>query len=469
MSKRDESNVLGGLDWMIFSLYLSLVGVGWLMIYTVGYDEDSQMGFFNLTTNIGKQTFFIAVSLVVLLFTWIIDWKFWRTFAYLIYALGLLKLVGVLLFGITVKGAKSWYSIGGFTYQPSEFAKFATCVALATFLSTYSTNIKDRNALFTAGALVLVPMFLILLQPDAGSALVFLSFLFMLYRAGLSANFYIVGFVTATLFILGLVFPPVIVVTGLLQLVALFLIFNFKQKRYPLIGLLLLTIASILGINYNYILPVFIVNFIGLVGVLYLLYRNRKGRLVSQVSALLVIGSVVTFSASYFFNNILERHQQDRINVWLRPSICDPQGALYNVLQSKMSIGSGGFRGKGFLQGNMTKLNYVPEQSTDFIFCTIGEEQGFIGSLSIIALFLLLILRIVSIAERQRSEFSRFYAYGVAGILFIHVFVNIGMTMGLVPIIGIPLPFISYGGSSILGFTLMIGVLLRLDSKRLLV
>lgn len=202
---------------------------------------------------------------------------------------------------------------------------------------------------------------------------------------------------------------------------------------------------------------------------LYLLYRNRKGRLVSQVSALLVIGSVVTFSASYFFNNILERHQQDRINVWLRPSICDPQGALYNVLQSKMSIGSGGFRGKGFLQGNMTKLNYVPEQSTDFIFCTIGEEQGFIGSLSIIALFLLLILRIVSIAERQRSEFSRFYAYGVAGILFIHVFVNIGMTMGLVPIIGIPLPFISYGGSSILGFTLMIGVLLRLDSKRLLV
>ncbi len=468
MSKRDDKNLLGGLDWMIFSIYLSLVGVGWLMIYTVGYDEDNTAGILNLSTNIGKQTFFIGISLVILLFTWIIDWKFWRTFAYLIYAIGMLKLLGVLIFGITVKGATSWYSIGGFTYQPSEFAKFATCLAMAAFLSTYNTNIKHRASLITAVSLFVAPMFFVLLQPDAGSALVFLSFLFVLYRAGLSVNFYIVGFVTTALFILGLVFPAEIVVTGLLQLVGLVLIFNFKQKRFWLIGTGLLIVASVVGIKYGYIIPVFAANFIGLLGIMYMLYRSRRGRLVSQVSALLVIGSVVTFSASYFFNNVLESHQQDRINVWLRPSICDPQGALYNVLQSKMSIGSGGFKGKGFLQGNMTKLNYVPEQSTDFIFCTIGEEQGFIGSLSIIALFLLLILRIVSIAERQRSEFSRYYAYGVAGVIFIHVFINIGMTMGLVPIIGIPLPFISYGGSSMLGFTIMIGVLLRLDSKRLL-
>ena len=196
-------------------------------------------------------------------------------------------------------------------------------------------------------------------------------------------------------------------------------------------------------------------------------FLQRRGKLVARLSTVLVIGAIIAFSANYTFNNFLENHQRDRINVWLRPSLCDPQGALYNVLQSKMTIGSGGLQGKGFLQGTMTKLNYVPEQATDFIFCTIGEEQGFIGSLGIIGLFLLLLIRIIVLAERQRSDFSRHYAYGIAGILFIHAFVNIGMTMGLVPIIGIPLPFISYGGSSILGFSLMMGVLLKLDSHRL--
>ncbi|MEO0779968.1 MAG: rod shape-determining protein RodA, partial [Bacteroidota bacterium] len=240
------------------------------------------------------------------------------------------------------------------------------------------------------------------------------------------------------------------------------------RKPSWLLGLLAWVAVCVVAASLGQVYPVLALNTLALLVLAYLQYNQRKRQLVAQLLSLVLIGSALSFSANYAFNNILERHQQDRINVWLRPSLCDPQGALYNVLQSKMTIGSGGLEGKGFLGGTMTKLNYVPEQSTDFIFCTIGEEQGFIGTVGIIGLFFLLLMRIITLAERQRSDFSRFYAYGVAGILFVHIFINIGMTMGLVPIIGIPLPFISYGGSSILGFSLLIGVLLKLDSNRLI-
>ena len=266
---------------------------------------------------------------------------------------------------------------------------------------------------------------------------------------------------------MGLVFSPFPIISSLCIISLAIFIFNIKKNRnWWLVALLGVITATVLGIYYGYIKEVVIGNFLCFIGLSIYLYQIRKTQLIRQMTVFLILGSGIAFSANYTFNNFFEKHQQDRINVWLRPSLCDPQGALYNVLLSKMTIGSGGLQGKGFLQGTMTKLNYVPEQSTDFIFCTIGEEQGFIGTLGIVGLYLLLLVRIVTLAERQRSDFSRHYAYGVAGILFIHFFINIGMTMGLMPIIGIPLPFISYGGSSILGFTLLISILIKLDSHR---
>lgn len=464
MSRRND--YFRNVDWVTLSLYISLVAIGWLMIYAVGYDEDSTEPFFNFTTNAGKQLFFIGLSFGVLLITAIIDWKFWRTFAYPIYAFGLAQLLGLMVLGVTVKGATSWYRFGGFTYQPSEFAKFATAIAIAAFLSQYNTSLKNWRSSLTVFGIMFLPMALIMLQPDAGSALVFTSFLVVLYRAGLSATLYLFGFSTSLLLVLGLVYDPRIIIVSLILIILLVFIFNFKDRFRWFIGLLGWGAVSVGLLYFGIVYPVLGANLVALLVLSYVMYSNRKGRLVAQLLSLFLLGSAISFSANYAFNNILERHQQDRINVWLRPSVCDPQGALYNVLQSKLTIGSGGLEGKGFLEGTMTKLNYVPEQSTDFIFCTIGEEQGFIGTVGIVGLFFLLLFRIITIAERQRSEFSKFYAYGVAGILFIHVFINIGMTMGLVPIIGIPLPFISYGGSSILGFSLLIGVLLKLDSNR---
>ncbi len=466
MSRRDN---YGGInvDWMTFMLYFALIIVGWMMIYAAGYSEDKPTSIFDLSSNIGKQTLFLGLSFIVLFLTSIIDWKFWRTFAYPTYGFAILLLIGVLIIGVKIKGATSWYRLpGGFTLQPAEFAKFATNIALAAFLSTYNTNIRTFRHQLIAFSLFLFPMFLILLQPDAGSALVFTSFLIMLYREGLSPNFYIVGFAAALLLILGLVFDPLSIILGLIIISTLILMMNLKNKVYWLISFTILLAASLFMLAQNLFPPVLIINTSIFLIFTAILWQKRKAGLILRLFSLLIIGSIIAFSANYSFNNLLKPHQQDRMNVWLQPSKCDPQGSLYNVIQSKMTIGSGGFEGKGFLEGTMTKLNYVPEQSTDFIFCVIGEEQGFIGSFGVIALIALLLYRIIVLAERQRSDFSRHYAYGVAGILFIHSFINIGMTMGLVPIIGIPLPFISYGGSSILGFTLLIGVLLKLDSNR---
>ncbi|MEM8908148.1 MAG: rod shape-determining protein RodA, partial [Bacteroidota bacterium] len=406
-------------------------------------------------------------SFLLLLFILFIDWNFWRTFAYLLYAFAMLALVLVLIIGVKIKGATSWFSIFGFTLQPSEFAKFGTCLALAAYLSSYGTDIRQLRSQIISFGLFLFPMMLILLQPDAGSALVFLSFLVVLFRQGFSVNLYVLGFSVVTVFVLGLVFNPMYTILGMIFLILLGLITYMKNKLYWLGAFVLLCGGSFYVISKGHLFYTLLFNLLVLAAFIFLQWKERRQHLIRPIITLLSIGSIFAITANYTFNNFLEPHQQDRINVWLRPSLCDPQGSLYNVLQSKMAIGSGGLQGKGFLQGTMTKLNYVPAQATDFIFCTVGEEQGFIGTIGIVGLFLLLLLRITIIAERQRSDFSRHYAYGIAGIIFLHFFINIGMTMGLVPIIGIPLPFISYGGSSILGFTLMIGVLLSLDSNRL--
>ncbi len=456
------------IDWMTFSLYLSLIFIGWLMIYTVGFKGDETTGFaIDFNAPIGRQTFWIGISFVALLFTFLIDQKFWQTFAYLFYALTLLLLCLVLLFGTTIKGATSWFFIMGFSFQPAEIAKFGTCLAIASYLSSFGTDLRHFKSQVVSLSLFVAPMALILLQPDAGSALIFLSFFIVLYRKGMAELPYLIVFSLFAIFVLTLYIDDSVVVTlGLILFGMFFILIRTYTRAYWYLGLAVIVAATIF--LYDQLNPWLLLaaNLFALLTLTYLEWKKGRIRSAFLLVSALTIGSLFAFSTHYAFNNILEPHQQDRINVWLRPDKGDPRGSLYNSLQSKLAIGSGGLEGKGFLQGTLTKGRYVPEQSTDFIFCTIGEEQGFIGSFGVIALFLLLLLRITILAERQRSNFSLYYAYGVAGILFLHVFVNIGMTMGLAPIIGIPLPFISYGGSSLLGFTLMIGVLLKLDSQR---
>ena len=456
------------IDWLTFSLFLSLVGIGWLMIYTVGYSDEYKLGIshFLTQTDVGKQTIWIGICMFAFFFVFIIDRKFWQTFAYPVYGFSLLLLVAVLFFGKEVKGATSWFVFGGFSFQPSELAKFGTSIALAAFINTYSTNFKNFRHQVSAIAFLLVPLVLVLLQPDAGSALVFLSFLIVLYREGFPVNYYIFGFSGITLLLLGFLFPAPALACWLLALGAIPFLWA-RERRFVWLAVF----GAIFGALWYFYKEEYKWVVMGLMGAAWavaaVFHMIRKdARLVILLSGGLALSIALVFASGFFFNDVLKPHQQDRINVWLNPGKCDPQGSLYNVMQSKLAIGSGGLQGKGFLKGSLTKGNFVPEQSTDFIFCTIGEEQGFIGSMAIIGLFLVLLLRIVTIAERQRSGFSRTYAYCVAGILFVHVFINVGMTMGLMPIIGIPLPFISKGGSSLFGFTILLSLLLKLDQHR---
>ena len=462
MSRRDTF-AGRNIDWMTLVLTLALMLIGWLMIYAVSYDGQNPENNSFFQGIVGKQAFFIGLSGFVIFITYIIEWKFWQTFSYPIYAIGLLLLIGLFFFGTEIKGAISWYRIGSFTFQPSEIAKFATSVALAAFLSRFNTDIRNFKTQITAFALFILPATLILLQGDAGSATVFSAFLIVLYRQGMSVNFYIISGVSLALLLLGLIYAPLVIVLGLILVSIFVLIFRLKFKIYWLIGFSILLGVTIFASSKGYFFPVFVINLAAFIGFASYTWLEKKRELIGRLVILLVLGTTLVFISNLTFNNVLKPHQKARINAWLQPS---ETTSLYNVRLSKLTIGSGGFYGKGYLQGNMTMLDYVPEQSTDFIFCTIGEEQGFVGSVGIIAIIFLLIYRIVVLAERQRSDFARNYAYSIAGILFVHCFVNIGMTMGLVPVVGIPLPFISYGGSSILAFSLMIGVLLKLDSQR---
>lgn len=459
--------ILGHIDMVAFSLILALVVVGWLMVFSVGYGElDNPAGGNFLNTSAGKQAIWIAICSALFAFIMLVDWKFWQAFAYPVYAFSTALLVAVLFLGAEIKGARAWFNFGGFSFQPSELAKFGTALALSAYLSAYSTDLRKLRSQLISFGIMGLPMVLILLQPDAGSALVFLSFFVVLFREGLSPAYYIVAGILGTLLLLGLVYDPKYIALALLgiSIIILSLYFRGKNRRYWVAGALGAAAGAYFLVKEAGYLAYVMAGGVAAFAVLgYLQYQQRNGWLTGQLAALLIMGSSVAFAANYGFNNVLKPHQQDRINVWLQPEKCDERGSLYNLAQSKTAIGSGGLQGKGFLNGTMTKGNYVPEQSTDFIFCTIGEEQGFVGAAGIIVLFLFLLIRITVIAERQRSNFIRHYAYCVAGILFIHVFINIGMTMGLMPIIGIPLPFISKGGSSLLGFTIMLAVLLKMD------
>jgi len=454
------------VDWIALALFSSLVIIGWLMIYAAGFEQGQEQSLFSLNTPAGKQLLFIGVGVVLFIAVYIIDDKFWHTFSYPMYAISILSLVLVLILGSTIKGSTSWFSFAGFSLQPSEFAKLGTCLAMAAYLSYYRTDLKTLRYQAGAIAILTAPAALILLQPDAGSALVFTSFFLVLYRQGMPSLLYIAGVFIVALFVSALLFPPFLVIACILALASILMAIQLKNSRAWVGAMLLLTLVEILLWENLIPLPVIILNTLLLLITMYRSFNSRNERSAVLLIPAVVLSVAMVFSVSYAFNKVLEPHQQDRINVWLRPEQCDPQGSLYNVLHSKIAIGSGGLEGKGFLKGSMTNLNYVPEQTTDFIFSTIGEEQGFIGSAGIILIYTLLIIRIVRMGERMRSGFNQHYAYGFAGLLFFHFFINIGMTMGLVPIIGIPLPFISYGGSSLLAFTIMMAVLMKMDRSR---
>ena len=451
-------------DWVAMALFISLVIVGWLMIYAASYGEQDARSIFNLTSPSGKQLISILIAAGLFLATQLIDWKFWNTLAYPLYGLGLLSLIIVLVFGTTIKGSTSWFTIGNFSLQPSEFAKFATCIGLASFLSYYRTDLRQFRYQIGAVAMFSIPAVLILLQPDAGSALVYASFLILLFRAGMPSWIYILAIALSVLVIAALIYQPISVISIMVLVGAIITSVQTRQQHWWILAIVVLGVLEVLSqLPWIWLLflnlGVFVFSVIRRLG-------SKGSRQILLIAPTLVVAGGLVFLSNYAFFEILEPHQQDRINVWLRPDQCDPRGSLYNVLQSKIAIGSGGLMGRGYLKGSMTNLNYVPEQTTDFIFSTIGEEQGFIGSLGIIILFTLLLIRIIAMAERMRSSFCKAYAYGFFSLLFVHFFVNIGMTMGLVPIIGIPLPFISYGGSSLLAFTLMMGVLFKMDRSR---
>jgi rod shape determining protein RodA len=450
-------------DALLIILYLNLVIIGLLMIYSTSQQADSSPDLFNLSTPFGRQLLFAGISVVSLLFILTISAEFWKTFSLPIYLLSLVALVLVLFLGSDIKGARAWFSLGPFSFQPAEFAKLGTLLLTASFLTHFRTDMARTRSQGIAALILAVPVFLIMLQPDAGSALVFVAMLLPMYRAGLQGGFFILAGLAGLSLLLPLVFPLHLVLFGILFVALAVLVLRFDKKLIWSAALLLLAISAWVGFQEGF--PEIIAGICGGFFVLFALLTWRQGQrgLVGFVLILMGLCSSLAYSAFFAFHQILMPHQRERINVWLNPSECDPRGPLYNVLQSKLAIASGGLEGKGFMDGNITRLNYVPEQTTDFIFCAIGEEHGFFGTFGVILLFTLLVLRILQIGERQRNDFSRYFAYGLAGIFFLHFSINIGMTIGLAPVIGIPLPFISYGGSSLLFFTILLAILLKLD------
>ena len=415
---RSAKNIFDNIDNVSILLYGILVFLGIVNIYASQYNADTSFAF-DLSSRYGKQILFAGVAAFIAFLIVIVDWKFFYSLSYLLYAVVILLLIGVLFRGAMTGGATSWFELGSFKFQPSEFAKFATALAVAKYYNNiHSKYISLQDKLKTYG-IILLPFLLIILQNDLGTALVYASFVLVLYREGLSGNILVFGLIVGILFVLSLLLDQILLV-------------------------------SILS---------------GIAFIIFLISRKRKKEIIA-LGGILIASMAFVLSVNYMFDNFLAPHHKVRIDILLGKKI-DAHGAGYNLIQSKIAIGSGGLSGKGFLNGTQTRFDFVPEQSTDFIFCTIGEEWGFIGSLFFVSVFIGLLLRILFLAERQRSNFSRIYGYSVATILFMHFLINIGMTIGLVPVIGIPLPFISYGGSSLVGFTILLFIFLNLDSYRL--
>jgi len=465
-------SLIKNLDWITIMLYGMLVFLGWINIYAAVYNEDHQ-SIFDATQRYGKQLIWIGAAFFIAIIILTIESKFYSAFAYPTLILMIVLLLAVLIFGVKVNGARSWFEFGSIRFQPAEFAKFATCLAIARYLSQYNFKIHKIKSLFITGLILFTPAVLILLQNDTGSALVYSVFILVLYREGLSGFVLLLVLLAAVFFVFTLIYSSFAVAILIIIIAAFSLKMIGVQVKQIAIALAILagSFGTLWLINKgtdlqlgNFSLVV-IATILNAIPFLVFIYRQKITK--AAIVLLMVIGSLFyTFSVSYIFNKILVPHQQERINELLGIQ-SDPYGAGYNVNQSKIAIGSGGFNGKGFLNGTQTKFNFVPEQSTDFIFCTVGEEWGFLGSGLVLLLLLGLILRLLFLAERQRSSFSRIYGYGVAAILFFHIAVNVGMTIGLAPVIGIPLPFFSYGGSSLWSFTILLFIFLRLDANRL--
>lgn len=470
MAKRNS--LWANIDWVTVFIYLVLVFLGWINIYAAVYDAEHH-SIFDVSQRYGKQMIWIGAALLIAFILLLLEINFYVFFAWFFYGSVIFLLILVLFFGTEVNYSKSWLTIGGFAIQPAEFGKFATALALAKYMSTFGFKLKQFKSLLVIGVIIFLPVLLILLQNDMGSALVYFSFILVLYREGLSGV--VLFFITliALLFIFSLVLPEVtffVLLTAITLIV--FLVMNPGMKHFLKV-VLFFAVALTLFAGVEYFIRAglkpehILAGMLLLGGVAAFIYSLRKKLRSYAMIALVFIGALLfSVTVDYTFDNMLSNYQQARINELLGIE-SDPLGVGYNVNQSKIAIGSGGFWGKGFLNGTQTKFNFVPEQSTDFIFCTVGEEWGFAGTFVVVLLFVLLFVRLVLLAERQRSGFSRIYGYSAAVVLFFHFAVNIGMTIGLMPVIGIPLPFFSYGGSSLWSFTILLFIFLRLDASRL--
>lgn len=412
-----NQSVTDNLDWISVIIYIIMVVMGWLNIYSSSLSTVEDSVVFDLSTFYGKQLMYIIFTIPLIFMILAVDGKFYEKFSVIIYAVGLLALAGLFVFGKTVKGQANWYQFGGFGLQPAEFVKTATALALAKYLSDVQVNLKDVNRQVQALGIIFLPVLLIA-PHDPGSALIYTMFVLVLYREGLPPWYLWTGFIAVVLFMLALIFEPWAVIL------------------------------------------------IGLGGILFVYLKSRivdRNIIASAIVLILISGFV--FSVDYVFDNVFKQHHRDRFNILLGKEV-DMKGIGYNTNQSEIAIGSGGWFGKGFLEGTQTKGGFVPEQHTDYIFTTVGEEWGFLGSIVVIALFLGLMFRIIYLAERQKTKFSRVYGYCVAAILFMHFFVNIAMVVGIFPTIGVPLPFFSYGGSGLWGFTILLFIFLKMDANK---
>lgn len=419
-----EIDIKKGLDWTTVWIYIILLVIGLVNIYAAVYNVDNPKPIYSLDHNAGKQIMFMVLAFVIIMIILFIDYKVYDTFAYIFYGLWIGVLILTIFIAPDIKGSHSWLRFGGFQFQPAELAKTITLLALAKYLSTQGVTMSRFDNLVKACLIIFIPPVIIVLQKETGSALAFAAFIIILYREGLPGVYPALFLTFVALFILGLLFEDQlwIIVLGLALVAVLF--WYLFLKRYE---------------------------------------RNRQN--MQRVIGLFILFSAFVLAVDFAFNHVFAPHQQNRIRVLVNPDV-DPLGAGWNISQSKLAIGSGGLLGKGYLQGTQTKFDFVPEQSTDFIFCTVGEEWGFAGVFVVIALYFILITRIYNLAEKQKFKFARVYGYGVASVLFFHLLINIGMTIGLIPIIGIPLPFMSYGGSSLLSFTILLFIFLKLDAHR---
>ena len=481
----NQPGILRSLDWWTMAIYVALLIFGWMSVCGASYSF-SEPDVFSLSTRSGMQIVWIGTSICLAFVVLMLDDRYYDTFAYALYGLMVLLLFATIFNPVSIKGSRSWLVLGPLRVQPAEFAKFATALAISKFMSTYGFNIHRLRDFLLSCAIVMLPMGCIVLQNETGSALVYLAFFLMFYREGMPGSILFTGVALVLYFVVGIRYEQIplwdtptsmgkFVVLLLIQLFSagmVYLYCNDKRKAMQLAGFTL-CVTLIFLLFSEYVIPfdiVWVQLFVCALLIGYFMYQGLSSRISNYLYiALFSLGSIIFFySASFMLNNVAKPYQRERINVLLGLED-DNSGAGYNVHQSEIAIGSGGLRGKGFLNGTQTKLKFVPEQDTDFIFCTVGEEEGFLGSAGVLLLFLALILRLIYLSERQPFKFGRVYGYCVLSIFLFHVFINVGMVLGLTPVIGIPLPFFSYGGSSLWGFPLLLFIFLRIDASRNLI